>query len=306
MGKFKRDKQFIMGVKVDFGMKINDVVASIDVGLLQRDSIRKGRNNNKSSYSRRNIVCTTNPEFILAAQSDVEFKKIINDSYLSVPDGVGVIFAKNFLKEASKHNDKFLGSFLGLINVFKNFFEPSISGVDLAIDLCALSAKKNYTVFLLGGWPKDSLGKMKQNPDYDVAFEAKKKLLQKFPNLRIIGATSEFNPNENNDKTTISYMRKCMRENNINSIDIVFVAYGHSRQEKWLARNIETIPAKVGIGVGGTFDYLAGTYKRAPLILRRMNLEWFYRLCMQPWRIKRIIVAFLVFPLKTYLKYMRS
>ena len=68
---------------------------------------------------------------------------------------------------------------------------------------------------------------------------------------------------------------------------IVLVAYGMPRQDFWLARNLAASGARVGIGVGGTFDYLAGRVPRAPHFIRRLGLEWAYRLYREPWRWRR-------------------
>lgn len=304
--KGKKIRSKILGVKVDFGMQMNDVVARIDEAIVQGRSLSLGSIPSSKNNNHSNIVCTTNPEFILSAQTDLEFKKIINESYLSVPDGVGVIFAKNFVNKAKLYKRKLLGTILGLMSVFKNFFEPTIKGVDLTLELCRLAEQKNYTVFLLGGWPKDFLGRMKKNVNYDLSMKTKDALLKKFPNLSIVGASSNFTPKKNNDDATLLYIRNSMRENSIELIDILFVAYGHGHQEKWLARNINSIPATIGIGVGGTFDYLIGNNKRPPKFFLKARLEWFYRLYMQPWRIKRIFMAFLLFPLKIYLNYLKN
>ncbi len=61
------------------------------------------------------------------------------------------------------------------------------------------------------------------------------------------------------------------------------------------------IPAKLSVGVGGTFDYISMVKHRAPDLMIDLNLEWLYKLITQPWRIKRIISAYPIFPLRVYL-----
>ena len=77
------------------------------------------------------------------------------------------------------------------------------------------------------------------------------------------------------------------------------MAFGSSKQEIWIASNLERIPAKIVIGVGGSFDFISGNVKRAPKILRKLGLEWLFRLLVQPWRITRqfslLKFAFLIF-----------
>jgi N-acetylglucosaminyldiphosphoundecaprenol N-acetyl-beta-D-mannosaminyltransferase len=71
------------------------------------------------------------------------------------------------------------------------------------------------------------------------------------------------------------------------SIDILFVALGAPKQEFWINKNLDKIPVKVAIGVGGAFDYISGKTPRAPTFIRSVGLEWLFRLVVQPWRIKR-------------------
>jgi N-acetylglucosaminyldiphosphoundecaprenol N-acetyl-beta-D-mannosaminyltransferase len=74
--------------------------------------------------------------------------------------------------------------------------------------------------------------------------------------------------------------------------DILFVAFGQVKQEKWIYRNLPQIPTvKVAMGVGGSFDYISGKVKRAPSLMRKLGLEWLYRMCRQPWRLPRIMTA---------------
>ena len=73
--------------------------------------------------------------------------------------------------------------------------------------------------------------------------------------------------------------------------DILLVAYGHPRQDLWIARHQPQLQVPLAMGVGGTFDYLAGRVPRAPRVLRRLGLEWAYRLWRQPARWRRILDA---------------
>ncbi|MBI4040089.1 WecB/TagA/CpsF family glycosyltransferase [Candidatus Daviesbacteria bacterium] len=72
--------------------------------------------------------------------------------------------------------------------------------------------------------------------------------------------------------------------------DILFVAFGQVKQEKWITENLSEIPVKVAMGVGGAFDYISGRVPRAPIWMRRLGLEWLFRLITQPWRIRRQMV----------------
>jgi len=78
---------------------------------------------------------------------------------------------------------------------------------------------------------------------------------------------------------------------------ILFVAYGSPQQDMWISRNLHRMPSvRIAMGVGGTFDFLAGKAKRAPMWMQRIGLEWLWRVIREPWRIRRICTAVIVFP----------
>jgi N-acetylglucosaminyldiphosphoundecaprenol N-acetyl-beta-D-mannosaminyltransferase len=82
------------------------------------------------------------------------------------------------------------------------------------------------------------------------------------------------------------------------SPDVILVAFGHPKQERWIARHLHELPSvKVAIGIGGTFDYWSGKTPRAPEWMRSIGLEWLYRLLREPSRIRRIFQAIVVFPI---------
>ncbi len=69
---------------------------------------------------------------------------------------------------------------------------------------------------------------------------------------------------------------------------MLFVAYGHPRQDFWIGVHRAELPCAVALGVGGAFDYVTGVAPRAPVWMRRVGLEWLYRLAAQPWRWRRM------------------
>jgi len=287
----------ILGVRVDFGMSMNDVL-----DVIENKFLKDGKNH---------YICTTNPEFVMDAQKDPQFKKIINESDLSVPDGAGVIYARNYLEGIKNIKRDFLfpikvffyGIYTGVLSSLRKdrVVESKITGVDLTYKICEISSKKNYNVFFLGGKAKDTLGKHINQNDKDMANESALQMKKTYPSLKVIGATSKYNREEKDDSETIDYIKKCMSEKGVDHLDFLLVAYGHGYQEKWIVRNSYKIPAKVSIGLGGTFDYIVGQVKLPPEMYVKRNLGWIYRLIKQPWRIKRIIKAFPHFPLKIFI-----
>ena len=144
-----------------------------------------------------------------------------------------------------------------------------VTGVELVRNLAATAVGRGDRVFFLGAAP-------------GVGAAAAAALALEYPGLPIAG---EFGgvPGEEGDAETVAAVRAA-------GSDIVLVAYGAPGQELWLERNLEVCGASVGIGVGGTFDYLAGRVKRAPAWMRRIGLEWLYRLAQQPSRARRMAV----------------
>lgn len=148
-----------------------------------------------------------------------------------------------------------------------------IPGVDIVDLLCAVASEMGYRVFLLGG--RAGIGE-----------RAAAKLKDRHKNL-IIAGVSAADPNNTEAVKKIKDSRA----------DIVLVAYGSPKQELWIARHKKSSGAKILIGVGGALDMIANILPRAPLLLRKLGLEWLWRLILQPKRIKRVWKAVVIFPL---------
>lgn len=145
-----------------------------------------------------------------------------------------------------------------------------ITGVDLAELILEESAKKRAKVALVGG--------------RGVAGECAKIMQKKYPNLNIVYA-------EDGDPNAVSEILKAAQP------EVVLAAFGSPKQEYYLRHIADEIPSvRLGIGVGGTFDYWAGNAVRAPKWVRKVGLEWLMRLVMQPKRARRIFNAVVVFP----------
>jgi N-acetylglucosaminyldiphosphoundecaprenol N-acetyl-beta-D-mannosaminyltransferase len=158
---------------------------------------------------------------------------------------------------------------------------PRIPGVDFMIELCGLAQREGKSIYLLG------------SGNDEVIKKCADELVERFPGLRIAG----FSKGPVIDETIISSEPNQL----INDVkpDILFVAFGMGKQEKWIHENLPKLPSvKIAMGVGGSFDFIAGKASRAPLFLRQIGLEWLYRLIRQPKRFRRIWNATVVF---TYL-----
>ncbi len=141
-----------------------------------------------------------------------------------------------------------------------------VAGVDLVERLAARAAEEGWRLFLLGAAP-------------GVAERAAEVLRSRNPGL-IVAGTYAGSPRAEEEEEIVHRVREA-------GADILLVAYGAPAQDLWLARNLARTGARVGAGVGGAFDYIAGVVPRAPRWMRRVGLEWLYRLIRQPWRWRR-------------------
>lgn len=226
-------------------------------------------------------ICTPNPEIILEAQKNSKYLKILNNSDLNVPDGIGIIWANKFLQNQSKLKSfkllKWLSS-LAVIPFSKNKEFTRVAGVDLMQSICEKSSKEKLKIFLLGAAP-------------GVAESVKRKLVKKYKGIKIV-ATHSGSPVESEEKEIIKKVDK-------SNAEILFVAFGAPKQEIWIAKNIKKLKSvKVAMGVGGSFDFLSGMRKRAPRWMQKTGIEWLYRVAQQPTRLKRIFNAIVKFPFK--------
>ena len=141
-----------------------------------------------------------------------------------------------------------------------------IPGSELMPKLCERAVLKDYAIFLYGG-------------SEEVNRQTTLVLRERYPGIRIVGAQHGY-VNEENMPAVVARINECQP-------DILFVALGSPKQERWMTRYLPSLKIKVCQGVGGTFDVIAGRVKRAPLTFRTLHLEWFYRLLSQPSRIFR-------------------
>ncbi|MEG0473693.1 MAG: WecB/TagA/CpsF family glycosyltransferase [Solibacillus sp.] len=143
-----------------------------------------------------------------------------------------------------------------------------VTGYDTMIGLLNIGQEKHFKVYLLGA-QKETLEKTVAN------------IKAQYPNVDIVGHHDGFFDWNNN---TIAEEAAALEP------DLIFIALGVPRQEQWISENIGKFSHGVFIGIGGSFDVIAGTVKRAPVIWQKLNLEWLYRLLKQPSRWKRMLV----------------
>jgi N-acetylglucosaminyldiphosphoundecaprenol N-acetyl-beta-D-mannosaminyltransferase len=179
-----------------------------------------------------------------------------------------VAYKRNILRA-----DYIIPDGIGIIIASKLLKQPiaeRIPGFDLMLRLLDHAEEKGYRCYFLGA--KESVIKRL----ISVLNENK-------PKLQIAGYHHGYIKENNQD--VVEAVRKA-------NPDLVFVAFGSPKQEKWITKHYQHFEKGVFMGVGGSFDVLAGEVKRAPDFWIKLNLEWFYRLIKQPFRLKRVIKVF--------------
>lgn len=160
-----------------------------------------------------------------------------------------------------------------------------VPGVELCERLAQLSAETGARMFLLGAAP-------------GVAETAAAALRRRYPGVAIVGCYAG-SPHPRDEAEAHQRIMAAQP-------DILLVAYGSPAQDLWIARNQPRLAIPVAIGVGGSFDYLSGHVPRAPRLMRRIGLEWLYRLMRQPWRWRRIWTAVVRFPVAVLMRKQRQ
>jgi N-acetylglucosaminyldiphosphoundecaprenol N-acetyl-beta-D-mannosaminyltransferase len=141
-----------------------------------------------------------------------------------------------------------------------------VTGSDGVPAIAERAAQEGWRLYLLGAWE-------------GVAERTANVLRERYPGVNIVGTYSGSPRPEDEDEIVA-------RVNAANA-DVLFVAYGAPVQDKWIARNAPRLNVRVAMGVGGTYDYIAGDVPLAPGWMRRAGLEWLFRLVRQPWRTRR-------------------
>ena len=197
---------------------------------------------------RPHYAATANVDFVVQALGDVELRRILADADLVLCDGMPLVWAS-----------KFLG----------NALPERVTGSDLVPALLAESERRGWRVFFLGG------------TNESVARAAERVKVQ-HPKLELVGAYSPpFRPLLEMDHEDILQRVRAARP------DILLVAFGCPKQEKWINMQFRHAGVPVSIGVGATIDFLAGSVRRAPLWMQRSGLEWIFRLLQEPRRLFR-------------------
>jgi N-acetylglucosaminyldiphosphoundecaprenol N-acetyl-beta-D-mannosaminyltransferase len=201
-------------------------------------------------------IVTANPEILLEAKRDPSYAEVLRNANVRMGDGFG------------------LWAVLRLIG----YRGVRVTGVDLALALLDHSERHKMTVGLIGR----------------AAISARDQLRLRRPALKIV---AEEGGQIGRDGVGDVAADEALHRMVLAAPDVLLVGFGHPKQERWILKNRKAFPrTRVMVGIGGTLDLWAGMVKRAPSWMRRMGLEWLWRLMMEPRRIRRILDAVVVFP----------
>ncbi|QQE78738.1 WecB/TagA/CpsF family glycosyltransferase [Alicyclobacillus sp. SO9] len=194
-------------------------------------------------------IVTVNSDILLKSERDKELARIIHNAWLVTPDGTPIIW---------------------LSRLIGNPLPERVTGADLVVDICKESEKAGLAIFFLGGNP-------------GVAELAKHRAEEKWHGANIVSTYCP-SPEELMDSALSA---RIVDKINDSGANVLLVGLGAPKQEKWIDRHREEIRPPVLIGVGASFDFLAGTLPRAPKWMQVVGLEWLFRLITEPRRLWR-------------------
>lgn len=202
---------------------------------------------------KKSYVVAVNVDVIMKIEQDTLLKELTDKADMVLVDGKPLIWISKIHKKPIK---------------------AKISGSDLVPRLCEISAKKGYTMFILGGMD-------------GIAEKAKKRLEKKLPGIKIVGTYAPPFGFEK-DEQELAKINNMISEAHP---ELLITCFGCPKQEKFIYNNIDKYDAKVSVCAGATVDFLAGNVKRAPKWMSEHGLEWFYRFLQEPKRMfKRYFV----------------
>ena len=211
-------------------------------------------------------------EFLSLAGKNDDIKKLLNSSDINIADSSAIQWAASYLYGKPNIGSNIISTYFSLIFRLQSetwrqqIVSQRMAGVDQTLPLLRLASKNNLKIGILGG-PKDTLATQKE-------------LEKRFKNIKV-NIWSGFYEESSESELIDDIASK--------NLDVLFCAMGFPKQEKFIVKHQNKLNAKVLIGEGGSFDYdqLGGSIKRAPAWMRKLSLEWLWRLIIQPKRIRR-------------------
>lgn len=206
-------------------------------------------------HNQKYFIVTPNSEIVVEANKNKELLNIIKSADLVVPDGIGLVIGSKIIGQP---------------------LSERVTGIDLMEQLLIYANQNSKSIYLIGA---------KEGIAFDAAINIKKK----YPNIIIAGTHHGYfsgihtdKPGHKEEEEVIEHIIKA-------DADMVFVALGALKQEKFISAYLQRLSGRLFMGVGGSLDVYSGIVQRAPQIYQNLGIEWLYRLIKEPFRIKRMM-----------------
>jgi len=234
------DRVNLLGVRIS-AINMSDAIDSVSDWIANRDP---------------HYICVTPAHGIMDCQNNPELQDIFNDSGLTTPDGMAIVWILKL--RGYSHVER-------------------VYGPELMLALCDHGAEPKWRHFFYGSAP-------------GVAEALKVNLQSRFPKLQVVGHYSPpFRPITPQEDLAVVEMIQAAKP------DILWMGISTPKQEKWMSAHINQLGVPVLIGVGAAFDYLSGKKKQAPRWIQRIGFEWLFRLFSEPNRLWRRYIRYPTF-----------
>ncbi|MCC6509435.1 MAG: WecB/TagA/CpsF family glycosyltransferase [Pirellulaceae bacterium] len=209
---------------------------------------------------------TANLNYLMLSSQHLDLGQINTDADLNIADGFPIVWRSRL--------------------TFRRL-PGRVAGSDLILELARLSAERGYRMFFLGAAP-------------GVAQKAAEKLQEMFPELQVAGTCAP-------PFRTLSDAEQNELHEHIRSSrpDILLVAFGQPKGERWIHDHHQKLGVPLSIQLGASFDFLAGTARRAPTIWQFLGCEWLYRSICEPKRLAPRYLRNIAFLLRSLLSDLR-
>lgn len=201
-------------------------------------------------------MATANLDFVMQAWGDPELQRILLEASLVIADGMPIVW---------------------MSKLFGPPLRERVTGSDIVPMLAEMCRDEGFSIFYLGGAP-------------GVAEKAAAELTRRYPGLKTAGCYSPpLADVVHMDHATILAQLEATKP------DLLLVAFGAPKQEKWANMHVRQWKVPLAIGVGGTLDFLAGAQTRAPKFVQKIGFEWLWRMFTNPKRLFRRYAKNLLF-----------
>lgn len=277
-----RDLVYNLSLKTYLGVLLRSIIGGAMVGNMDRPKPRK------LSFWGVAIGNITMEESLVWILKKIRAKQTVQVAFVN-PDCLNIAYSDSNYHQILNQVALILPDGIGIhmgCRILGIGLRENVNGTDLFPRLCAMAVDNNLSFYLLGGKP-------------GVAESVVKNMQQRYPGIRFSGTQHGYF--KDNEKEQV------IENINASGADILLVAFGVPKQEKWLAQHADRLKPLLRMGVGGLFDFYSGRIPRAPKWMRETGLEWTWRLAQEPGRMwRRYIIGNPLFLYRVFKQRMRG